>query len=342
MDHLALFIFLISFGLIFFHFFLYPLILWIFASIKTAKPDKIVSAHPISFIISAYKEEAIIRAKLENTLSLSYPKDCLEVIVCSDGDDKTESIVEEFQTYGVISLHSNARQGKAQAINRGLRHASHQIICLSDANCLLESDALIKMVALFKDPVIGGVCGRKIVEKSSKRLAANGNYMFWQLESSIKSLQSRMDSITTGDGELFAFRRNAIFNLPSDTVNDDTALTLMLTSKKLKVKYAPDAICYEAGSSCLKEEFHVKSRIAYGHLQILSKYWPLILRSGPVFTLNFISHKVIRHLIPYLTILSIASAGVMLHQINLTHFAFYGFTFASLMQERSRATSRAI
>lgn len=337
MEQIALFIFLISFSLIVFHFLLYPLILRFIAPSKTTKPEKKSIAYPVSFIISAYKEESIIRSKIENTLSLNYPKDCLEIIVCSDGDDGTESIVKEFKKQGVISLHSKSRQGKANAINRGLRKASHQIVCLSDANCLLENNALINMTSLFPDPLVGGVCGRKIVQKSAKRQAANGNHMFWQLESSIKSLQSRIDSITTGDGELFALRKNAISNLQADTVNDDTALTLMITSKKLKVKYAPDAICYEAGSSSLREDFHVKSRIAYGHLQILSNYWHLILKSGPIFTLNFIAHKIIRHLMPYLTILSILSAGVCLHQIHLTRIVLPAFTLALLVMLGVRA-----
>lgn len=288
---------------------------------STIRENKTI--YPISVIISAYKEESIIRKKIENTLAQDYPKSMVEIIVCSDGDDNTQAIVNEFKKDGVISLHSRQRLGKAQAINRGLSYASHEIVCFTDANCLLKKNALYQLTRAFSSPQTGGVCGRKVVLKDSSRQSADANHMFWQLELIIKSAQSNIDSITTGDGELFALRKNAVNYLENNTVNDDTALTLMLTAKKLKVKYSPSAICYEDASSSLREEFHVKSRIAYGHLQIISQFWSHILKSGPIFTFNFFSHKIIRHLMPYLVLASIISGAIILDTHQLLSFALY-------------------
>jgi cellulose synthase/poly-beta-1,6-N-acetylglucosamine synthase-like glycosyltransferase len=130
---------------------------------------------PISIVISAYNEEKMIVDTLLNILQLNYPK--FEIIVVNDGSaDATLALLQEHFQLRVIhpvikknfevkpiravyrsALHphlmvidkENGR--RADANNTGVDYAKYPLICQIDADCLLEKDALLRMVRPFLD-----------------------------------------------------------------------------------------------------------------------------------------------------------------------------------------------
>ncbi|MFW5794889.1 MAG: glycosyltransferase, partial [Bacillota bacterium] len=109
------------------------------------KLNKKLKEYPqISFIIAAHNEEKVIKKKLENTISLDYDPNKMDVIVASDNsDDKTNEIVKEFiknnqaENTPKIKLYIvKERKGKTNAQNEAIREASGEIIAFSDANTI--------------------------------------------------------------------------------------------------------------------------------------------------------------------------------------------------------------
>ena len=105
----------------------YPILMGIFSSLKQFFAAKGVnseiksdSALPfVSFILCAYNEEAVLRAKLENTLSLQYPSEKLDVLVLSDSSsDQTDQISLEFSDRGIRLLRCESRIGKSENLSR--------------------------------------------------------------------------------------------------------------------------------------------------------------------------------------------------------------------------------
>ncbi|MDP7238383.1 MAG: glycosyltransferase, partial [Candidatus Latescibacteria bacterium] len=98
---MPLILFLIFSLVITYVYFGYPALLWMMTRRKP--PIEFVSAETedrrpsLSLIIPAYNESSVIERKIQNTLSLSYPEDKLEIIVASDGsDDETDEIVKRY------------------------------------------------------------------------------------------------------------------------------------------------------------------------------------------------------------------------------------------------------
>jgi len=295
---------------------------------KKHNPKK--SNPSVSFIIAAYNEEKIIKAKIINDLSLDYPKDKIEIIIVSDGStDKTNIIAKEYEKNGIISIHQAKRMGKTAAINRAVSQAKNEILIFSDANSMFKKNAIKKLVRHFNNLEIGGVCGRKSIIKNKKRKASLGDNLFWHYESALKQAESNLGSIPTADGEIFACRRACFRYLNPELINDDMAITLDIISQKKRVIYDQEAITEEEASLTFKDDFNVKSRMIYGGIQIISKYKEMLNPLKSTFALQFFFHKVLRYFMWSLLVALFISNAFILEEnpffkiLLLIQIAFY-------------------
>ncbi|MGL6268345.1 MAG: glycosyltransferase, partial [Chitinophagaceae bacterium] len=161
---------------------LIKVILFFSGKTKTGEIEEKAELPRLALIIAAYNEEVIIIEKLGNTLALDYPLDKLTIILITDGStDKTAEIVAGYPA--VLHLHSPERKGKVAAVNRAVDHAGDvEILVFSDANTILNKEALKRLVVYYKDPRVGGVSGEKKVEQmpGSK---VKGENLYWRYES---------------------------------------------------------------------------------------------------------------------------------------------------------------
>src|SRR5690606_7106438 len=111
-------------------------------------------------IIAAFNEEAYIRDKILNTLTLNYPHDQLDILIVADGStDQTVDIIKEFPN--VQLLYNEARKGKVHAMNRAMLHVKTEVVIFSDANTHLNINALQMICRHYRDQNVGGVAGEK-------------------------------------------------------------------------------------------------------------------------------------------------------------------------------------
>lgn len=291
--------FWVSIGLVIYTYLGYPLLLSVLSFFYSRKTKKGEIEPTVSIIIAAYNEEVIIKKKIHNTLSLNYPKEKLEIIVVSDGsEDSTEKIVLSFAAEGVVSLHCSQRQGKTAALNRGVKKAKGEIIVFSDANNMFDPNTLCMLVRNFVDSRVGGVCGLKSIIPESARSSSEGDSLYWKYESYIKEKESEIGSITTGDGEIFAIRKELFKPINPDIINDDTAITFAIVEQKKRVIYEMEAISRELASITLADDFKVKARMIAGGYQTIMRFGLQILAADWIFASKFLSHKVLRWLVP--------------------------------------------
>ena len=131
----------------------------------------------VSVLMPAYNEEASIVQSVHAMTSLRYPD--LEVVVIDDGsaDNTAEALIAEFDMAevplvpgGAIPLRSTVRStwvsrrgshnlalirksngGKADALNAGINHARKELVCMVDADSLLDPQALLNVARPFAD-----------------------------------------------------------------------------------------------------------------------------------------------------------------------------------------------
>ncbi len=340
-----------SVALLVLHFLLFPLCLFLLSRVRPrlAAPPAIFPT--VSLIIAAYNEERVLAKKLENSLALDYPPENLEIIVVSDGStDATPQIVESFRARGVTGLYQPRRGGKAAAINRAAERAHGEILVFSDANCFYDAGAIRALVRHFARPEVGGVTGRKAIRPQAQRESSRGDGFFWKVESAIKSWESRIGSVPTADGEIFALRRSLCDPLPEDTINDDTFLTFQIVRRGLRVLYEPEAISEELASPTLAEDFRVKARMVCGGMQTVKRFAGLLVPPRSFFALQFWIHKGLRHLMPLLLVALLVSnvaliaigAPALYRWALCLQGAFYAAALAGLLWPRRESTPTAL
>ncbi len=315
-------VFVVSAFLVGYHYVIYPALVIVLARLKATPPPPELpdSALPtVTLVIAAFNEQRVIAAKLQNTFELDYPPERLRVIVAAHGSsDATVEVARGFASRGVTVLHDPQRRGKTAALNRAVEAATSEIIVFSDANNNFSVDALRQLVRHFADPRVGGVCGLKQIYSGADRESAVGDGLYWKYESAIKRAESKLGSITTADGEIFAVRRTLYRILDESLINDDAAITLNLVRSGYRVLYESAARSYEHASIRIEDDFNVKVRMVSGGFQTIAHHWRYLLLPRSAFAFAFFSHKVLRWLAPeFLLLMFVSSLLLAAHPIFL-------------------------
>ena len=282
----------------------YPVILALLARLRRA-PELYPPITPqVSILIAAYNEQNVIATKLENTLALNYPKDCMQILVAADGsDDGTPEIVQTFAGRGVELSYDAQRRGKMAAINRALPRLRHEILVFSDANNLYARNALRELVKPFADPRIGAVTGSKII-MDDQDAHAKADGMYWKYESWVKKNETRLGSCTGVAGEILAMRRSLYQPPPDHVINDDFFIGMSVLRQGYRLVYAPAAHSYERSSLTEKDETMRRSRIVAGRYQAMLMSGSVLPWRHPVLVWQILSHKFMRPLVPLMMIVA--------------------------------------
>lgn len=286
----------------------------IFCSPKLShKPTDDSSLPEVTLMVCAYNEEDIVDKKMENTHALDYPKDKLRVMWVTDGSD--DSTNEKLKAYSdAIVLFEPKRAGKTAAMNRGMGYVDTDIVILTDANTMINSQAIRVIVGLMADPKVACVAGEKrVAARNETQGAAQGEGLYWKYESTLKRYDYQLNSAMGAAGELCAIRKSLYEPMPTDTLLDDFIMSMRTLEKGYKIAYSPDAYAMEYGSANLAEESKRKRRIAAGGLQSVWRLRSLMNPfKHPLTAFQFVSHRVLRWTITPLALLALIPLNVAL------------------------------
>jgi poly-beta-1,6-N-acetyl-D-glucosamine synthase len=272
---------------------------WFFSTQKqVSQLDKTLPT--VSFVVCAFNEEDWIEDKIKNTVAVDYPKELIEFVFITDGsNDMTPQLVERFiypQGVRWRLMHQPERSGKIAAFHRAMQTITSDIVVSTDANTLVNQQAVRVMVKCFEDPQVGAVAGEKRVRMDDTEAAHGaGEGIYWKYESKLKQWDAQLWSVVGAAGELFALRTNLYEAVPKDTIIEDFYLTLRIAMRGHRVMYAPDAYATEGPSASVGEELKRKVRIAAGGIQAIVRLAPLLnpFKYGTL-SFQYISHRVLR------------------------------------------------
>jgi len=279
----------------------------------------------VTLFITAFNEEMVVDQKMQNSISLDYPTDKLKIVWVTDGsNDGTNDCIQKNWPQATVHF-SPERKGKTAAMNRGMRLVNSPLVVFTDANTMLNKEAMREIVRAFMNPKVGCVAGEKRIDVQTKDgAAAGGEGMYWKYESKLKELDSRLYSAVGAAGELFAVRKELFEEMETDTLLDDFILSMRLTMKGYIIAYCKNAYAVESGSANMEEEEKRKVRIAAGGLQSIWRLRPLlnIFKYG-ILSFQYVSHRVLRWSItPFLLFLLIPlNIAILFFDI---HIYFYG------------------
>ena len=292
----------------------------------------------VTLMICAYNERDIIEEKMENIRLLRYPRERFCIMWVTDGssDDSNELLA----AYPEVTLvFSPERRGKAAAMQHGLRENKSEIVVFTDANTMLNADAINEIVRQMMRPNVSCVSGEKrVAARQEGQTAAEGEGLYWKYESTLKRWDSELYSAMGAAGELFAVRMEHYREAPSNALLDDFMMSMLILKDGHRIAYTSDAYAMEYGSADMQEESKRKRRIAAGGLQ--SIWWLRSLMNPfthPKVFFQFISHRVLRWsitpvalmaLIPLNVILVLMKGGTVYTVIWILQLLFYAAAFA--------------
>jgi poly-beta-1,6-N-acetyl-D-glucosamine synthase len=252
----------------------------------------------VTLIIPACNEERWIARKIENALTLDYPKQLLQIIVASDGSsDRTVEIARGYESRGIDLAVFPLRVGKQEMLNRLGPRARGEIVAMTDANALLSSAALRWLVRPFNSPGIGAAIGRRVCIVQERSMASAAESLYWRYESWIKRAESRWHSCLAATGQLYAVRRSVFPHV--ERVGEDFYIPMkILAATGLRIAYVPEAVASIPAAASLESEFERKTRAHVAFLISLPFLKELLIPGRLPVWWQFISHHVLRMLVP--------------------------------------------
>lgn len=305
----------------------YPLVLLAWARVRPIPPGTGGGLPRVSVICAAHNEEALIEAKIRNTLALDYPQDRLEVIVTADGcSDATTSIVA-CHAHAGIRLLTLPRVGKMRALDTAVRAARGDVLLFTDANVFLDGNALRLLVRAFGDPEVGGVGASKQLVGTATA-TGQGEGLYWRYDEWVRRLETRTGSVFGLDGSCYAIRRSLYRPVANGAQADDLAISARVAMQGARLAHDPEARCSESAPADALTELRRKVRVANHGMRALVDLGPGLLRS-PGYAFRLLSHKLARYLVPlHLVVLLtcsmfLAHRGVLFQGLLLGQLVFY-------------------
>jgi glycosyltransferase involved in cell wall biosynthesis len=289
----------------------YTALLMLFSHLRPAqRPSAMVGELPtVAVIVAAYAEQEVIAARVANLRELDYPPQLLEIVVACDGSpDETAAQAREAGADQVLEL---PRGGKVRTQDAAVAATDQEIVAFSDANASWDPEALKVLVGPFANPRVGYVCGQV---SFVNEFGTNQEGLYWRYEMALRELESRVRSVTGGNGAIYATRRES-YLVVDPIMGHDLSFPFNLVKQGWLAVYAPRARASEKMVPSIEGEFARKRRM-------MSHGWPIVLRGGlldprgygPLYALMIFSHRVLRYASPFLHLLAFITSLVLVGQ----------------------------
>jgi len=284
------------------------------------------AALPIALLVPAYNEEATIVENIRSLMSLHYPQ--FEIIVINDGS-KDETVAAVMAAYGLTPIRRSYEEavphkpirglygspnhpnlllidkengGKSDALNAGINLSRAPLFCAVDADSILESDSLLRIVQPYiEDPdrmiAVGGtirivngctVRAGKVVQIALPR-------QFLPLLQTIEYLRaflmarlawSRMGVMMLISGAFGLFRREAavaVGGYSHGTVGEDLELIVKMhrqrvdSGRSYAMRFIPEPVCWTEAPSSWRVLARQRIRWQRGSLETFWKHRDMAL-----------------------------------------------------------------
>jgi cellulose synthase/poly-beta-1,6-N-acetylglucosamine synthase-like glycosyltransferase len=300
----------------------YPAFALLLARVAPRKVRAADQEPTVTVIVAAYNEETVIARRVENLLELDYPQEKLQIVVTSDAStDRTEEIALQYPGVAVIA---NPRGGKVAAQDRAVRQTEGEILAFSDANATWSPDALRQLVRAFADPDVAYVCGQLRILHAD---GSNREGLYWRYEMGVRGAESRLGSVTGGNGSIYAVRRTDYVEV-DPRFGHDLSLPYLMVQRGRRAVYEPAAHAWEKPTPSNETEYRRKVRM-FEHCWLIVLRGKMLRRLGPLYALEVVSHRLLRygsgllHVVLLATSIALAAHGFVYAFALAAQLAFF-------------------
>jgi poly-beta-1,6-N-acetyl-D-glucosamine synthase len=315
----------------------YPAWLWLRSRVRRCPVRTAPFAPSISILVVVRNEAEVIERKLKNLLQLNYPPELNEIVIVSDGSsDSTNEILSYHAADRRVRIVLNSEsRGKAAGLNDAIAAARGEIVVFTDARQQIEPGALQLLAEKFGDPQVGCASGELMLGDPGSGEAARGIGLYWRIEKKVREMESASGSVVGATGALYAVRRSLLVPVPTATILDDVYIPMHVARQGFRVIFVPEARAWDVADQGPEREFSRKVRTLSGNYQLL-QLAPWLLTAENPLRFEFISHKLLRLVAPFLLVVAFIAALVIPELPYRVAFAlqvvFYGLGGLALLK----------
>lgn len=266
------------------------------------------TAPSVSLLVSAKNEEAVIERLVAQLCALDYPRDRFDVWVVNDAStDQTPEILDrlalEYPNLQVIHRPPNAGGGKSGALNEVVAKSQGELIAVFDADAVVDTDLLLRVIPMFAGDEVGAVQVRKAVANTEDNFWTKGQTAEMALDSYFQQQRIAIGGIGELRGNGQFVRRSALYSCGGwneETITDDLDLTFRLHLDHWNVGFCLVPAVNEEGVTQAKALWHQRSRWAEGGYQRYLDYWRWIVsnRMGFTKTMDLLNFFTMQYVLP--------------------------------------------
>jgi cellulose synthase/poly-beta-1,6-N-acetylglucosamine synthase-like glycosyltransferase len=223
----------------------------------------------VSIVIAGRNESASIGGAIDAAMNCGYGN--LELIFVDDGSDD-DSVLVARRAARQLGLHNSSkirvvesprRNGKASALNIGLKMARGEFIAVLDADSTIQYGAMQHWLVPFADPKVGAVAGNVRVRNNGETLVTKLQEFEYALQTTLGRLAaSRIGLLNIIPGAAGLFRADIMRRLGGyDTgLGDDTDMTVKLRKQGWGLGFSVDAVLWTDVPTTMKRLFRQRAR----------------------------------------------------------------------------------
>ncbi|KDB08971.1 hypothetical protein LIG30_1954 [Burkholderia sp. lig30] len=237
----------------------------------------------LSILVAAYNEEACIAQTLESIAKQEYAG-ALQVIVINDGSsDGTAAVLDQLDYPWLSVIHLPRNQGKAQALNEGLKHVRSAITVTVDGDSYLYRNALENLVRryLSDPPDTRAVAGAVLVRNSRTNLVTRiQEWDYFHGIAAIKRLQSLYQGTLVAQGAFSAYDTDLLRQVGGwpVAVGEDIVLTWAILSAGYRVGFAENACLFTNAPATWRQFIRQRQRWSRGLMEAFKVHWRLLFK----------------------------------------------------------------
>ncbi|PYX37706.1 MAG: family 2 glycosyl transferase, partial [Acidobacteria bacterium] len=160
-----------------------------------------------------------------------------------------------------------------------------------------------------------------------------GMGLYWRVEKVIRELESCSGSVVGATGAFYGVRREFLLPIPPETLLDDVYIPMQVVRAGSRVRFEPRARAWDVPDLGAEREFARKVRTLSGNYQLLQMQPWLLTRANPI-RFEFISHKLLRLVIPFALLAALLACMFLAHPFYraafLLQLSFYAFSLLGM------------
>lgn len=249
----------------------------------------------ISVLAPAFNEEANVVENVRSLLTLNYPS--YEIVIINDGskDGTLDALLNTFdlqkqeflyhpfiptkevrgvyksknEAYKNLTVIDKENGGKADALNTGINVCDNETICCIDVDCILENDALLKLVKPFLNNTRKVIASGGIIRVANSCVIEDGRILDIKLPNTFlaraqiieyfraflmgRMAWSRLDGLLLISGAFGMFDKDTVIKVGGynpDTVGEDMELLVRMRKEMRENKtpytvgFVPNPLCW--------------------------------------------------------------------------------------------------